>query len=336
VLVGNTPGLILSIWLNFCAIKLQYYDHTASIMRKSMASFLKNTRESIRASSVMGASLRLEDVESIETAVPTDAQIPSLFDSKFADISALVLGLTATETIKAPAPQEKILIVVATFWLFIFSLVSFLHVKNDTKVLIVGVLANVNNLFFYAAPLTTIVSVFRTRNSVSIHRRTMIMNTANGTFWFAYGLAVSDIFLIIPNGIGTILGVFQIVLCILFPSKAPSNELLDKSAVTTYGTEEDVKSSPTAVDLNHTELQTNSSSTSTVDYRKSTVRFSLDKSDLALDDTTTAASVNSSSNRKSNVRFSTDSNKGTETTSVSCTNHAIVGEQDGTKADLVL
>ena len=45
----------------------------------------------------------------------------------------------------------------------------------------------------------------------------MMMNTANGTFWAAYGIAIGDFFIIIPNSIGAMLGCVQIVLYILFP-----------------------------------------------------------------------------------------------------------------------
>jgi solute carrier family 50 protein (sugar transporter) len=320
VLVGNFPGVVISIWLNMCAIKLQYHDHTASIMRKSMASFLTSTRESIRSSTIHHGSLKLEDLESIETAVAaedtTPNMPPSLFDSRMADLSAFVLGLTATENVKAPAPQEKILITMSTFWLFIFSLVSFIHISNDKKILIVGIVANINNLFFYAAPLSTMVTVFRTKSSISIHRRTMIMNTANGAFWAAYGLAVNDVFLIIPNSIGTILGVVQIVLCMIFPAKAAlgGEELLDKSIVTSsYGTdEEDRRSSQTSEVVNTTQTLDSSNGVNHTahDNRKSTVRFSLEKNDLALhDEASSTTHLSILKHPKSAVRFSVDSNK---------------------------
>jgi hypothetical protein len=63
-----------------------------------------------------------------------------------------------------------------------------------------------NLLFFYGSPLSTIQTVVFTRCSQTIHVPTMITNTANGTFWCIYGLAIQDWFVGIPNGIGAAFG----------------------------------------------------------------------------------------------------------------------------------
>ena len=81
----------------------------------------------------------------------------------------------------------------------------------------IGILVNLNLVFFYGAPLSTISTVIKTRSSASIHIWTMITNTANGLFWGAYGLAVLDPFIFVPNGVGAGLGVIQIFLCVTFP-----------------------------------------------------------------------------------------------------------------------
>lgn len=43
------------------------------------------------------------------------------------------------------------------------------------------------------------------------------MNTANATFWTLYALAIKDLYIAIPNGIGVALGIVQIFLVIIFP-----------------------------------------------------------------------------------------------------------------------
>jgi solute carrier family 50 (sugar transporter) len=63
----------------------------------------------------------------------------------------------------------------------------------------------------------------------------MLTNTFNGTFWAAYGIAVLNPFIAVPNSLGALLGVIQIVLCFLFPrqslvkknehSASPENEM---------------------------------------------------------------------------------------------------------------
>ena len=45
----------------------------------------------------------------------------------------------------------------------------------------------------------------------------MLRNTANGVFWAAYGLAVLDPYVALPNGLGALLGVVQMILWVIFP-----------------------------------------------------------------------------------------------------------------------
>jgi solute carrier family 50 protein (sugar transporter) len=47
----------------------------------------------------------------------------------------------------------------------------------------------------------------------------MCTNTLNGIFWAAYGLAILDPFIYVPNGLGAVLGTVQILLCVIFPRR---------------------------------------------------------------------------------------------------------------------
>jgi solute carrier family 50 protein (sugar transporter) len=70
----------------------------------------------------------------------------------------------------------------------------------DTRKRAWGFTANAILLVYYAAPLSTIITVVRTRNSASLHMPLSIMNTINGVLWLVYGLAVNDLFIAVPNG----------------------------------------------------------------------------------------------------------------------------------------
>ena len=94
----------------------------------------------------------------------------------------------------------------------------------ETRQWIVGILVNLNLVFFYGAPLSTIATVLQTKNSASIHLWTMMTNTGNGAFWTAYGLAVDDSFVSVPNGLGTLLGVIQMIFCMTFPRTQIASE----------------------------------------------------------------------------------------------------------------
>jgi len=52
------------------------------------------------------------------------------------------------------------------------------------------------------------------------------MNTSNAVFWTAFGFGTWDWFILIPNGLGCILGAIQIFLQIVLPNKSKTSEEL--------------------------------------------------------------------------------------------------------------
>lgn len=194
IFFANAPGFVLSVWLNMCAVKIQYEDHRAQQMRESFVSFLEHSRT---------ASVQPEEEEGTSW-------------QKAVDLGRIVVQVTSQQT-PAPAAHEKLVVGMVLAWLAVISVIMFGNFQGDTNQLICGVVVNVNLLFFYGAPLSTIVQVLNHKNSVSIHLPTMITNTANGSFWTAYGIAVMDPFIFVPNGIGALLGVIQFLLCLVFP-----------------------------------------------------------------------------------------------------------------------
>ena len=64
---------------------------------------------------------------------------------------------------------------VVTAWIAVISTLAFQKLNVEQWKLVIGIVVNVNLLFFYGAPLSRIFTVLKTRDSSSIHRRTMIM-----------------------------------------------------------------------------------------------------------------------------------------------------------------
>jgi hypothetical protein len=137
----------------------------------------------------------------------------------FSHVRQIVTKVTAPAMIP-PVYQERLVLANALVWLVVVGIIGFATTFDArTKELIVGIVVNLNLVVFYAAPLSVIVKVVSQRNSASIHVCTMLTNTLNGTFWAVYGLAVTDPFIYVTNGLGAMLGVVQIILCLLFPRK---------------------------------------------------------------------------------------------------------------------
>ena len=51
-----------------------------------------------------------------------------------------------------------------------------------------GITANAILLIFYCSPLTTVMDVFRSKCSASLHMPLSIMTIINGSLWVAYGV----------------------------------------------------------------------------------------------------------------------------------------------------
>ena len=104
------------------------------------------------------------------------------------DYAKIVWDVTAQNT-KAPVAHEMIVLFMVSLWSIMISIVTLgsTTLSSKTCEYIVGVTVNANLVFFYGAPLSTILTVVKTRSSSSIHVPTMIWNTANGVFWAAFG-----------------------------------------------------------------------------------------------------------------------------------------------------
>ena len=196
VFFANAPGLLISIWLNVGAMKLQYYE------------------EIVKSPSIQLISGKPEDGTDEDLHNEEDvAQDLSQPDPKS---DAMEVRCEPPSSLTS---HELKLLQVIVIWVVILSVTSLIPVTKDDMKFVVGVAVNLNLIFFYAAPLSTIMTVVRTKNSASIHFWTMIMNTSNAFFWSVYSLAIQDYYILIPNGLGFIFGVTQMILYVCFRQK---------------------------------------------------------------------------------------------------------------------
>ncbi|MEW5303774.1 MAG: hypothetical protein WDW36_006433 [Sanguina aurantia] len=127
-----------------------------------------------------------------------------------------------------------------------------------------GIMGNIIALVYYAAPLSSMAEVIKSRNSVSILLPLTIMNTANATLWTIYGTAINDPYVYGINALGLLLSGAQIALRMLFPATPKSSTpLLAPDAISSSG---DIHTAPqqrtTNQDLETTPLVTATSSES--------------------------------------------------------------------------
>ena len=218
IFFGNCPGFVMSVWYNLGAAKLMHQEHHEVRMRKSVVSLLKEQESSTLTST--GATPRSTIVADDGEGEDTDVEKVDIGRSEPPAASKwtnLVLDATS-QKVPAPAPHENLVMIITLTWVICISVICLVpSITQKSRELIVASLVNANLTFFYAAPLSTIYTVLREKDSSSIHVPTMLTNTLNGLFWTAYGIAVFNLFIAIPNGLGAFFGGVQIFLCVIFP-----------------------------------------------------------------------------------------------------------------------
>jgi solute carrier family 50 protein (sugar transporter) len=247
VLVANVPGLLLSVYYNMQALKLQFHEDRSTDLRKSIVSALEMKQEMQSQAFLLPPEEPLTTDDLKESFPPDKTQNTiSAINNTLLDYATIVWEVAAQKRL-SPAPHEKAVMFMVTLWIATISLVTFTDsFSGMVKENIVGGIVIGNLLFFYGAPLSTIATVLKTRSSRSIHVPTMITNTANGVFWCAYGIAVQDYLIGGPNGVGAFLGGIQIVLCVLFPHGGSDN--IDISATNVEPPEETAAAKQPVVD----------------------------------------------------------------------------------------
>ena len=82
-----------------------------------------------------------------------------------------------------------------------------------------SILANVFNVLMYAAPGEKIYTVFKTGNYELIPIWSTIGGTICSTSWMFYGIYKNEIMLIIPNALGIVASIIQLVVYFIFRFK---------------------------------------------------------------------------------------------------------------------
>ncbi|XP_050375847.1 bidirectional sugar transporter SWEET4-like [Argentina anserina] len=83
------------------------------------------------------------------------------------------------------------------------------HTKRS---LIVGIISIACSIMMYAAPLTVMKMVTTTKSVEYMPFFLSFASFANGLAWTAYALIRFDLFITIPNGLGTVFGLAQLIL----------------------------------------------------------------------------------------------------------------------------
>ena len=98
---------------------------------------------------------------------------------------------------------------------------------------VVGKICNVTAIIVFLSPIQLIYRVLREKNNYFlIPIYTAWVSLFSTSCWVTYGIMITDVYLMIPNIIGIILAIIQIVIYIIFKKKYPTIEEREKDTST--------------------------------------------------------------------------------------------------------
>jgi hypothetical protein len=220
---ANISGLILSIWFNLSASNLLFKQQVAQLpdvikvldsderSGDTVNPDLSNDRVSQTNLSAIDEGGGDDEMAGGSAGGNPQKDLENQGNPTSAPITELPVFYNA------PVHNSRVM-AMSLLWIIVFSVIGFgENISANTKELIVGSVTNFCLVFFYAAPLSCIAVVLKTRNTATLHVPTMFTNTASSVFWGVYGFGVMDFFVAVPNLIGFLLGVAQIVLYMIYP-----------------------------------------------------------------------------------------------------------------------
>ncbi|GLJ49610.1 hypothetical protein SUGI_1052510 [Cryptomeria japonica] len=89
-------------------------------------------------------------------------------------------------------------------------------VPKSRRSLILGVFCVALNILMYAAPLSVLKQVKQNKSASSMPFLVSLFTLVNSAVWLAYGILKIDVFVIIPNGLGVLLGTIQIIVFYIY------------------------------------------------------------------------------------------------------------------------
>ena len=130
---------------------------------------------------------------------------------------------------------EYLFVGTLAFWLVILLFVGLvLNGGGGVSDSLVGTLAVICSIAYYAAPLSTMARVIRKKDASSLYLPLVLVNLVNAVLWFVYGLAgINDIYVWLPNVLGIALALSQVGLVIWYGSSPQKVE----DALATHGTD---------------------------------------------------------------------------------------------------
>ncbi|XP_003743689.1 sugar transporter SWEET1 [Galendromus occidentalis] len=94
----------------------------------------------------------------------------------------------------------------------------------DTALKVAGYMGVISSLAYFASPLLLLAKVLQTRCSQCLPLPLIVSSFCTASLWTLYGLLREDSFIVVPNGIASVITSSQLFLICIFPRK-PQGDL---------------------------------------------------------------------------------------------------------------
>ncbi|XP_020585392.1 bidirectional sugar transporter SWEET6b-like [Phalaenopsis equestris] len=111
------------------------------------------------------------------------------------------------------------------FMAVVVSVVLTVGHSHEKRSLMVGILCVIFGTCMYASPLTIMKTVIKTKSVQYMPFWLSLVSFFNGLCWTSYAILKFDIFITIPNGLGSALGLLQLLLYACYYRSTPAVEL---------------------------------------------------------------------------------------------------------------
>lgn len=118
---------------------------------------------------------------------------------------------------------------ISSFYAIVVLVVA-LAVPKDTQGEVVGSICVIIGTLMYASPLAVMKLVIKSRSVQYMPFLLSFASFGNGCLWTAYGAFAKDVFIILPNGLGTVLGGVQLLLYGYYKTYGVQSNTLDEAA----------------------------------------------------------------------------------------------------------
>uniref|UniRef100_A0A7N0ZY15 Bidirectional sugar transporter SWEET n=1 Tax=Kalanchoe fedtschenkoi TaxID=63787 RepID=A0A7N0ZY15_KALFE len=117
------------------------------------------------------------------------------------------------------AKRSKIFLVLvielAFFVVLVFVTLKFVH-GTKNRSLVIGLVCIVFNIIMYASPLTVMKRVITTKSVKYMPFLLSLANFLNGIVWVIYAALKFDPYILVPNGLGALSGLVQLILYAIY------------------------------------------------------------------------------------------------------------------------